>query len=186
MLDKQECILLFDCLHPNFFESEPVCSLPEEYIFDEMILPLNEFDTCKYHKEFDCNISFGFYDGDLDELKKEVEKVEKHWTPFFNGEERIFCGYVNGKVASFCVVGDMGIYKIKGHELKIGGPGCVGTLPEYRDKGIGLTMVKKVTQILREEGYDYSYIHYTYLAPWYEKLGYKTAIKWNRNGIKQC
>lgn len=160
--------------------------MPEEYIFDEMILPLNEFDTCKFHKEFDCNISFGFYDGDFDELKKEVEKVEKHWMPFFNGEERIFCGYVNGKVASFCIVGDMGIYKIKGHELKIGGLGCVGTLPEYRDKGIGLTMVKKVTQILREEGYDYSYIHYTYLAPWYEKLGYKTAIKWNRNGIKQC
>lgn len=62
--------------------------------------------------------------------------------------------------------------------------GCVGTLPEYRDRGIGLTMVKHVTGILREEGYDYSYIHYTYLAPWYEKLGYKTVIKWGRNGIK--
>ncbi len=44
-------------------------------------------------------------------------------------------------------------------------------------------MVKHVTQILKEEGYDYSYIHYTYLAPWYERLGYKTVIKWNRDGI---
>lgn len=184
MMDKQAYILLFNCLHPDFFESESVCALPEEYFFDEMILFLNEFDMYKYDKELDYNVSFGFYDGDLDELKKEVEKVEKHWTPFFNGKDRIFCGYVNGKVASFCLVGNMGTHNIKGYELKIGGPGCVGTLPQYRDKGIGLTMVKHVTQILREEGYDYSYIHYTYLAPWYEKLGYRTVIKWNRNGIK--
>lgn len=78
----------------------------------------------------------------------------------------------------------MGTYEIKGQKIKIGGPGCVGTLPEYRDKGIGLTMVQHVTQILKEEGYDYSTIHYSYLASWYEKLGYKTIIKWNRNGIQ--
>ncbi len=67
--------------------------------------------------------------------------------------------------------------------MKVGGPGCVGTIPEYRDKGIGLTMVKHVTRILKEEGYDYSYIHYTSEASWYEKLGYKTSIRWNRKGI---
>lgn len=183
-MNKQECILLFHCLHPDFFESEAVCALPEEYVFDEMILSLNEFDIHNYDKKFDGDVSFGFYEGDLDELKKVVEKVEKHWVPFFNEKDRVYCGYVNGKVASFCLVGDMGIHKIKEHKYKIGGPGCVGTLPEYRDKGIGLTMVKHVTQILRNEGYDYSYIHYTYLAPWYEKLGYKVAVKWSRNGIK--
>lgn len=182
-MNKQECIQLFYCLHPDFFGNEFVKSLPEEYVFDEMILSLNEFDICKYDKKFDGGISFGFYDDDLDELKKKVERVEEHWTPFFNGKDRIFCGYANGKVASFCLVSDMGTHKIKEHEFKIGGPGCVGTLPEYRDKGIGLTMVKHVTQILKEEGYDYSYIHYTYLAPWYERLGYKTVIKWNRDGI---
>lgn len=183
-MNKQECILLFECLHPGFFESESVCTLPEEYVFDEMILDLNDFDIHIYDKKLDSDISFGFYDGSIDELKKEVEKVEKHWVPYFNGKERIFCGYAGGKVASFCIVDDMGTHKIEGHEVKIGGPGCVGTLPEYRDRGIGLTMVKHVTRILREEGYDYSYIHYTYLAPWYEKLGYKTAIKWGRNGIR--
>ena len=36
---------------------------------------------------------------------------------------------------------------------------------------------------LKEEGYDYSYIHYTAVAPWYEKLGYETIIKWNAKGI---
>ena len=75
------------------------------------------------------------------------------------------------------------MHNINGRELKIGGPGCVGTLPEYRKKGIGLTMVKKVTEILKEEGYDYSYIHFTGVAPWYEKLGYETILKWNKHGL---
>lgn len=183
-MNKQECVQLFNRLHPNFFENEFIASLPEEYIFDEMILPLKEFDESVYDKKFGSDVSFGFYDGDLEELKKEVEKVEKSWTPFFGGDDRIFCGYVNGKVASFCLVSDMGTHNINGREIKMGGPGCVGTLPEYRDRGIGLMTVKRATQILKEEGYDYSYIHYTYVAPWYAKLGYKTVIRWNRNGIR--
>ncbi|MBO7531565.1 MAG: hypothetical protein J6T50_07145, partial [Lachnospiraceae bacterium] len=67
---------------------------------------------------------------------------------------------------------------------KIGGPGCVGTVPEYRDRGIGLTMVRNVTQILRDELYDYSYIHYTYETGWYSKLGYTTFLTWTGSGIK--
>ena len=66
---------------------------------------------------------------------------------------------------------------------KIGGPGCVGTLPEYRGRGIGLSMVRNVTKILQDEFYDYSYIHYTYETDWYSKLGYKTFLKWNCKGI---
>ncbi|MCH5266417.1 MAG: GNAT family N-acetyltransferase [Lachnospiraceae bacterium] len=183
-MNKQDYILLFNCLYPNFFEREFVRSLPEELVFDEMILPLNEFDMHKYDKNLDDNISFGFYDSDLDKLKKEVEKVDQDWVQYYNGKLRIYCGYVDGKVASFCLVEDKGIYNIDGSEIKIGGPGCVGTLLEYRDKGIGLTMVKHVTQILKEEGYDYSYIHFTSVASWYERLGYKISIKWNKNGVK--
>lgn len=182
-MDKQEYILLLDSIYPNFFEREIVRGLPDELFFNEMILPLNEFDINKYNKKLDDGISFGFYDGDLDELKKNVENVVKYWSQSFNGKHRIYCGYVNGKVASFCLVENKGKYNINGHELKIGGPGCVGTLPEYRNKGIGLTMVKKVTQILKEESYDYSYIHFTGVAPWYEKLGYKISIKWSKNGV---
>jgi hypothetical protein len=44
-------------------------------------------------------------------------------------------------------------------------------------------MVKGVTQILKEEGYDLSYIHYTGVAPWYHKLGYRTVLKWNKSGV---
>lgn len=183
-MTKQDYISLLNSINPNFFERETIRSLSEEEVFDEMILSLNEFDIHKYNKKLDDDISFGFYDGDLAELKKEIEKVDPNWPQYFDGKHRIYCGYVDGKVASFCLVEDMGIHNINGCEMKVGGPGCVGTLPEYRHKGIGLTMVKHVTQILKEEGYDYSYIHFTGVASWYEKLGYKTSIKWNKNGVK--
>lgn len=150
-----------------------------------MILPLEKFDVHAYDKSFDNSVSFGFYDGGIDKLKKEVEKVDADWVQFFNKNDRIFCGYINEKIASFCIIADMGVHEINGRKLKIGGPGCVGTLSEYRDKGIGLTMVKYATQILKNDGYDYSYIHYTYVSSWYEKLGYKTAIRWNKTGIEQ-
>lgn len=182
-MNKQDYIFLLNCIHPNFFDGEVVRGLPEESVFDELILPLNEFDIHKYDKTLDDSISFGFYGGDLDALKKEVEKVVQDWPQYFNQKDRIYCGYVDGKIASFCLVEDMGIHNIDGCEMKIGGPGCVGTLLEYRHKGIGLTMVKHVTQILKEEGYDYSYIHFTGVASWYQKLGYKTSIKWSKNGV---
>lgn len=77
----------------------------------------------------------------------------------------------------------MGEHDVNGRKVKVGGPGCVGTLPEYRNQGIGLIMVERVTQILKEEGFDYSYIHYTGVAPWYGKLGYKTIVRWTGKGI---
>ncbi len=182
-MKKQEAITLFHSMHPNFFEQEYIQSLSENWTFEEMFLRLEEFDTHKYEKELDASITIGFFDGDRTELLKAVEQVESDWVEFFCGEDRVLCAYLDGKVVSFCHVRDMGTYNINGQTLKIGGPGCVGTLPEYRDKGIGLMMVKKATQILKEEGYDYSYIHYTYVAQWYAKLGYETVLKWTKNGI---
>ena len=81
------------------------------------------------------------------------------------------------------MVENFGEYTLSGKKIKIGGPGCVGTVPEYRDRGIGLTMVKNVTNIIKDEGYDLSYIHYTYETGWYEKLGYKVVLSWTGKGI---
>ena len=105
------------------------------------------------------------------------------WLRFFDGRQRAYCGVTDGQVVSFCLIEDMGVYTIGGRPYRIGGPGCVGTVPAYRDRGIGLNMVKNVTQILRDEGYDYSYIHYTGVAPWYRKLGYRTILRWNGRGV---
>lgn len=182
-MNKQDYIILFNRMHPDFFESEAIRALPEDLVYEEMILRLNEFDPRSYEKKLDGNVSFGFYEGDIEELKKAVEKVDSDWAQYFGNDRGIYCGYIDGKAASFCIIDDIGEYVINGNKLKIGGPGCVGTLPECRHKGIGLTMVNNVTQILKQEGYDISYIHYTGVAQWYAKLGYKTAVKWNRNGI---
>ncbi len=182
-MEKQEAITLFQSIHPNFFEKGNIQSLSEDWIFDEMVLRLEEFDPHKYEKTLDASVTFGFFKGDHAELLKAVEQVDSDWVEFFGEGGRVFCGYLGGRVVSFCLVENMGVHEINGQILKIGGPGCVGTLPEYRDKGIGLMMVKKATQILKDEGYDYSYIHYTYVAQWYAKLGYETILRWTKKGI---
>lgn len=182
-MDRQDGILLMECIQPGFFEREYIKNLPAELICDEMVVKLSEFDDSQYEKKFDDNITFGYYEGDLDELKEAVGKVLEAWLGYYDGNNRVFCGFIDGKIASFCLIENMGTHNINGKVLKIGGPGCVGTVPEYRNKGIGLTMVNQVTQILKNEGYDYSYIHFTGVADWYSKIGYKTTVKWNRDGV---
>ncbi|MCM1578337.1 MAG: GNAT family N-acetyltransferase [Ruminococcus sp.] len=184
-MTKQEGIQLFNSINPNFFEREHIKSLPRNYFFDEMILELDSFDPLKYSRQPDNSVTFGLFEGELSEIKAAVGKVDINWTHYFNGSQRIYCGYWEGEIASFCMITDFGVHTVNGRELKIGGPGCVGTVPRFRDRGIGLTMVKQVTRILKDEGYDLSYIHYTSEAAWYEKLGYKTLVRWNGKGILQ-
>ena len=182
-MNKQEAMKLFHSMHPDFFAQEGIRSLSEEWVFAEMLLRLDEFDGSRYNKAMDAAVTFGFFEGEHDILLKAVEQVEPDWVEFFGKEDRVFCGYYKGEIASFCIVESMGTHEVNGQILKIGGPGCVGTLPQYRDKGIGLTMVKKATEILKAEGYDYSYIHYTAVEPWYAKLGYETVLKWTSGGF---
>lgn len=181
-MNKQDWITLFNSMHPGFFEREYIRAQPEDAVFSEMILPLGEFDGSRYEKALD-GVSFGFFEGSPDELKRAIAKVEEDWVEFFDENSRVFCGYANGELACFCNIEDMGEHTVGGRTVKVGGPGCVGTLPEYRDRGIGLTMVKLATQIFKDEGCDLSYIHFTYVDRWYAKLGYRTVLKWTRNGF---
>ena len=182
-MNKQDYTALFNALHPRFFEREDILDLPEGEAFEEMLLPLGSFDPRVYDKKLVPDVSFGFYSGDTDELKSCAERVISGWSAFFGGDSRVYCGFVGGSIASFCIVEDMGTPCVNGRPLKVGGPGCVGTLPEYRNRGIGLIMVRNVTQLLKDEGFDYSYIHYTAVAGWYEKLGYRTILKWTGGGF---
>ncbi len=182
-MEKNELIALFNKMHPNFFVADHIRSLPEEYIFDEMILPLKLFDPTVYERYLGEAVTFGFFAGDINELKAAVGEVDSDWPQYFSKDKRIYCGFKNEKIASFAIISDLGTHSINGQDVRVGGPGCVGTVPRYRDCGIGLTLVKNITEILKNEGCDYSYIHYTYIAPWYEKLGYKVALRWNKNGI---
>ena len=119
--------------------------------------------------------SFGFYGGGLEALRREVGRVDATWPELFGKDDRVYCAFEGGRPASFCLVEDMGTFG----GLRVGGPGCVGTLPEFRRRGIGLKLVQNVTAILKEEGFDIGYIHYTGVAPWYAKLGYRTVLRWS-------
>ena len=183
MADKKDYEALFHEMHPGFFEREDIRSMKEKSICEEMILRPDEFDPDVYRKAFDSSVSFGFFRGSLDELHASVRLVVPAWLQLYEENSRVYCGFIDGKIASFCMIENMGEHLLDGCRIRIAGPGCVGTVPEYRNKGIGLMMVRDVTQILKEERYDLSYIHYTGVAPWYHRLGYRTILKWNRHGI---
>ena len=104
-MNRQDCILLLNSIYPNFFEREIVRNLPEELVFEEMILPLDRFDINKYQKKLDNNISFGFYNGDLDELKKKVEKVVHYWVQLSRTQivTIIIIVWKTGHYEKFCV-----------------------------------------------------------------------------------
>lgn len=182
-MDRQTSLDLFTQLHPHFFDDASISQLPEGDVWDEMILALDTFDPHRYVRELDGRVSFGLYDGATETLREAVAKVEEDWVQYFGAKQRIYCGYVDGKIASFCIMDNIGKASVNGRTVNMCGPGCVGTLPEYRRLGIGLTMVKHVTQMFRDEGFDYSYIHFTGVAPWYRKLGYETILQWNKHGI---
>jgi len=172
-------VQLFNTIKPGFFENKHIRSMPENEIFEEQILDLHTFspdDAALSHPE---SITFGIYNGDLEALRDIVRTVEKGWPGCFNEGDEVYCGFDGDRVVSFCLLEDFGVYD----GLRIGGPGCVGTIPEYRRRGIGLKMVQNVTAILKERGYDLSYIHYTGVGRWYEHLGYSTILKWNCRGI---
>lgn len=184
-MTKQEGKILFEDMHPGFFEKEDIKKMPEKWVCDELIMKLDEFDESKYSKKLADNVTFGIYEGDLEELKSYVRRVVEYWADIYENckNEKFYCGYVDGKIASFCIIENMGEHTVNGQTYKIGGPGCVGTLPEYRNMGIGLTMIMNATKILKDEGYDYSYIHFTGEAKWYQKAGYEPLVQWNKHGI---
>ena len=168
---------LFAQLFPGFFEDPGIRALPAGETFVEMILPLRE-GALRPAPQPD-GITFGIYDGEHAPLLEAVREVEPDWVQYFGNGDRVLCGFDGSRPVSFCLLSDFGRYG----DLHIGGPGCVGTLPAYRGRGIGLSMVAEATALLRAEGFDLSYIHYTHLEHWYAKLGYRTILRWDRQGI---
>ena len=178
-MKQLDYVNMFHTMHPGFFERAYIKSIPTEQVYEEMILWLEGFDPDAVKIVVPEGITFGFFQGDMNLLLDAVRQVDESWVQYYKPDSRAFCAFDGDKPVSFCMIENM-----KGYDgLKIGGPGCVGTVPEYRKKGIGLRMVQFATAILKEEGYDLSYIHYTGVAPWYASLGYETILKWNSKGI---
>lgn len=121
-------------------------------------------------------VTFDYYKGSLEELHEAVSKVEEDWVQFFNEGDCFYCGFLDGKIVSLCMLGFDDDWVISDGRMRVGSVGCVGTVPEYREKGIGLAMVAHGTQLLKEAGCDKSFIHYTALDKWYGRLGYETCM----------
>lgn len=170
---------LFNTLQPGFFQQEHIHSLPAEQVFEEQIIDLHTWQPGQSELPCPAGITFGFYQGDIAALHAAVRQVEDDWVEYFNEGDRVYCAFDGDQVVSFCLLDQFGQYA----GLRIGAPGCVGTIPAYRKQGIGLKMVQNATAILKEEGYDLSYIHYTAVGHWYARLGYQTILRWNSQGI---
>lgn len=55
---------------------------------------------------------------------------------------------------------------------RLGGLGCVGVAAGQRGRGIGLALVARASEILRERGAQYAHIGWTGLVDFYGRLGY--------------
>lgn len=172
---------MFHQFHPDFFEEEGIRDLPGDEVFEEQILDLRNDDPSRVEVPCPEHITFGMYTGDLDTLRRAVALVDEDWVQYFNEGDEVYCAFDGDQVVSFCNLDEFGVFEGK----KIGGPGCVGTVPAYRKQGIGLKMVQNATMLLKEQGCDMSYIHYTHVGPWYAKLGYETVLRWNADGFVQ-
>ena len=169
----------FENMHPGFFDEPGIRNLPAESIFAELIMDLRRSKPSPAPYPCPADIVFGMYRGEPSGIRDTVGLVDEEWIRYFGGRNRVFCAFYGGTIASFCILEDWGLQE----GLRIGGPGCVGTVPAYRGMGIGLELVRRATVILADEGFDISWIHYTGLRHWYEKLGYQTILRWNSKGI---
>lgn len=170
---------LFNSLHPGFFREESIRAMPEDWVFTELVMDLRGDMPNVMPPHIPNGITFGEYHGELAPLRKAVRRVDEDWVQYFKEGDRFYCAFDGEMIVAFCSLADMGRFG----ELHIGGPGCVGTIPEFRRKGIGLEMVRLATETLRRDGFDLSWIHYTHLADWYMKLGYQSVLRWNSGGI---
>ncbi len=169
---------LFNSLHPGFFKEESIRALPGDWVFTELVMDLRG-DLPKVTPPLLNGITFGEYHGELAAIRNAVLKVDEDWVQYFREGDRFYCAFDGEMIIAFCSLADMGHFQ----GLHIGGPGCVGTIPGFRRQGIGLEMVRLATETLRQDGFDLSWIHYTHLAHWYMKLGYKPVLRWNSGGI---
>ena len=170
---------MFDALFPGYFEKEFIRSLPEDDVSCEMVLPLADFQDGGPLTGLPQGVRFGFYRGEAAPLLQAVNAVDEGWAQYFANTERCFCATLGDQVLSFCIVDEMGVYD----GLRVGGPGCVGTVPAFRRQGVGLELVRRATLILKQRGFDLSYIHYTHVDRWYEHLGYQTVLRWTCRGF---
>ena len=132
---------MFHHIHPGFFEAAHIRALPAKYVFDEQILDLRTFPDDAPAVPAPAHITYGLYTGSIEALHTAVRAVDEDWLQYFQPGDRVYCAFDGETPVSFCLLDDFGEYQ----GLRIGAPGCVGTVPAWRKMGIGLRMVQLAT-----------------------------------------
>lgn len=155
------------------------------YVFEEKYaeMLINSQDLRQADREPSPDVKFGFYGGDMRSLRQAVADVEDEWVQYFDDCE-VFCGFAGNEIASFCIVEEDAECLLSNGSRKVGSIGCVGTVPRFRRRGIGLKMVELAARELARRGCDTLFIHYTWVYDWYAKLGFKTFL-WQLPGVKR-
>lgn len=156
----------------GFFEK---CGYEISGRFEEMSRTVQDFSASEHHIPVPNGASFGWYSGTEEPLLRAVAEVDKDWVGYFRGAE-VFCGYYEGEVACFCIVEPDSVCLISDGESKVGVIGCVGTVPRFRRNGMGLKMVALAMEELKKQGCGKCFIHYTAVAHWYARLGFRTFL----------
>ena len=148
-------------------------------VYEEMKGDLASFRAADHDLPVPTGVSFGWYHGPLETLHEAVAAVDESWVQYFGADSPTFCATVGGEIASFCNVDVWEYCLLSNGKNKVGAPGCVGTVPKFRKKGIGLKMVALACEELKKQGCDTCFIHYTGVGRWYARLGIKTFLSWH-------
>lgn len=152
------------------------CVFREEGEFAEMSLDLADYQE---QTQPIPSVRFDFYKGEIEPLLRMVAAVDTAWPIYFRTGSPIFCAFLDDQPVSFCIVDEEADCMISHPGVKVGSIGCVGTLPAWRGRGIGLRMVDLATLWLKEAGCDKAYISYTAIDFWYARLGYETFARFD-------
>ena len=143
---------------------------------DEMLLKLKDLSFDEKAFRGHLTAEYGWYKGGIEALRKAVAEVDSGWVQYFEEDSSVYAATVNGEIASFCLVNTDVTNYLSDAFGRVGMPGCVGTVPKYRNKGIGIEMVARATRYLKDCGMDISFIYFTGVADWYKKLGYEVFM----------
>lgn len=165
----------------GFFEKQGFVSVGG---CDEMLLQLDDFHFDKLALHGSDIAEYGWFNGDMADIRSAVASVDESWVHYYTKPENIYVAKVDGEIASFCLVDINCQNYLTDKYGKIGMPGCVGSVLKFRNKGIALEMIARVTEYLKNQGMDVSFIYYTGVAKWYAKIGYKTFLS-ECFGVKQ-
>lgn len=112
-----------------------------------------------------------------------VEAAEEGWVDVFaNCVDPVFLAILDGKIAGFEVLASNGGRFLRPGQ-QVGCVGCVGVVPERRERGIGMAMVAEGIQWLKDQGCTMIELRYVELERWYRKLGFQT-VAWQWMGEK--